>query len=68
MQTNIGIFDRVVRGAFAVLVGVLYLLGSLPGTLAVTLGTVALVLLATAAAGWCPLYAITGIRTHKQTP
>jgi hypothetical protein len=58
--------DRVLRGAFAVLVGVFYLLGTLSGPLALALGLVAVVLLVTSAVGWCPLYALTGIKTFKR--
>ena len=62
------VIDRVLRGAFAVLVGVFYLLGTLTGTLAAVLGVVAVVFMATAVGGWCPIYALAGVGAVKETP
>jgi hypothetical protein len=58
MKTNEGGFDRALRA-----VGGIALIGlALTGTIGVW-GWIGVVPLATAAMGWCPLYAVLGINT-----
>ena len=68
MQKNMGSIDKKVRILFAVTIGVLYFTGGLSGTLAIILGIVAIVFIATSFVGFCPLYTILKISTvvHNQ--
>lgn len=65
MKKNMGMIDRVLRTALAVVVAALYLAGQLTGTAAVILGVLAVIFLATSVAGFCPVYALLGISTFK---
>jgi hypothetical protein len=58
MTNNIGGIDRVLR----VLVGVVLVALAVTGTIGAW-GWIGLVPLATAALGWCPLYAVLGFST-----
>lgn len=65
MKTNVGSADRAVRALVGVaLLGLLFLL---EGN-ARFVGLAGLVPLLTAAAGFCPLYALLGIRTCEAKP
>ncbi len=63
MTVNEGTLDRTVRAVVGVLLVAAWLLGWLTGTLAVVLGIVGIVLLATAAVGFCPMYRLLGMNT-----
>lgn len=63
MTVNEGTLDRTVRAVVGVLLVAAWLLGWLTGTLAVVLGIVGIVLLATAASGFCPMYRLLGMNT-----
>jgi len=67
MKTNMGAIDRGVRLIFAVAVGVMVVTGVLTSTLAMVLGALALIMLLTAAIGWCPLYLPLHVSTRKST-
>jgi len=56
MRKNMGIIDRVIRTALAVLVAVLYFTGQISGTAALVLGIFAVIFVITSAIGFCPLY------------
>jgi hypothetical protein len=56
MTKNMGNFDRWLRVILAISVGVLYFANLISGTAALILGILALILLATAIVGFCPLY------------
>jgi K+-transporting ATPase A subunit len=60
-----GTTDRIVRTILAVLVGILYFTGQIGGTLALILGILAIVFLATSLVGVCPLYMPFRISTRK---
>lgn len=66
MPKNVGTIDRVVRFLFAVVVAVLYFGGFISGTLALILGILAIVFLATSIVGFCPIYALLNLSTRKQ--
>ena len=66
MTKNIGSTDRIIRLLVAVGVGALYFTNSISGTLAVVLGIVALVLVATSVVGFCPLFKLLNISTLKK--
>ena len=63
MTVNEGTLDRTVRAIAGVLLVAAWLLGWLSGTFAVVLGIVGVVLLLTAAVGFCPLYRVLGMNT-----
>ena len=65
MKTNVGTIDRLIRFIFAVAVGVLILAGVLKGAVAIGLGALGVIMLATAAFRWCPLYLPVHISTKK---
>lgn len=66
MESNINSLDRIIRVILAVLVGVLYFANLISGTLAIVLGVVAIIFLATSLINFCPLYSILGISTRKK--
>lgn len=66
MKMNMGMIDRVIRVALAVVVGLLIVTGQLSGIWAIILGVLALVFVLTSAVGFCPLYAPFGIRTRAR--
>jgi hypothetical protein len=66
MKTNMGLVDRIVRAALAVVVLILYLAGQITGVADVVLGILAVVFLATSVVAFCPLYLPLGISTKKK--
>ena len=58
MKKNVGTIDRAIRALLAV-----YFLGALQGTLGIVALVAGIVMLATAAMGWCPPYSLLGINT-----
>ncbi|MCU0823572.1 MAG: DUF2892 domain-containing protein [Leptospira sp.] len=56
MYQNMGIYDRGARFAAGILLAVLFFTGVVGGTVAIVLGVVGLVLVATSAIGFCPAY------------
>ena len=67
MNKNVGSADRVIRTLVGLAIGVLIIGGQVTGTLAVILGILAVVLLATSTMGFCPLYAALKIKTMKRS-
>ena len=65
MRKNVGTGDRVIRGLAAVTIVALLVAGVLRGAAGIVFGILAVVLLGTAAVGFCPLYWILGISTRK---
>jgi hypothetical protein len=63
MVKNMGTADRVVRVLLAIVVGILYFMGTISGAAAVILGIVALAFLVTSMIGYCPAYAPLGVNT-----
>lgn len=66
MKKNMGMMDRGIRIAGAILVAVLYFTGVISGTAALILGILAVILVVTSFVGFCPLYVPLGIRTNKE--
>lgn len=66
MKKNMGNADRIIRTILALLVGVLYYMGIISGTLAIVLGILAVVFLLTSLVGTCPLYMPFGLSTCKE--
>ncbi|OHD72088.1 MAG: hypothetical protein A2W19_16595 [Spirochaetes bacterium RBG_16_49_21] len=66
MIKNMGIVDRVIRIAVAILIAVLYYTGQISGTAAIILGIVALAFIATSLVGFCPVYKLFSLSTLKK--
>lgn len=58
MKTNVGGLDRIIRAVLGALLVALTLMGTIG-----VWGWIGVVLLGTAAIGWCPPYQILGINT-----
>lgn len=65
MTKNMGSADRIIRTIVAIALGVLILTGNVTGWLAIVLGIVGVVFLATSAVSVCPLYSPLKISTIK---
>jgi hypothetical protein len=61
-----GTLDRVVRTVVALAIGALYFTGKISGTVAVVLGSFAVVFLVTSLVSRCPLYVPLGLSTRKE--
>lgn len=66
MQKNMGLTDRVIRIAIALIIGGLYFGGVLTGTLGLVLMAFAAIFLLTSFVNFCPLYVPFGIKTCKK--
>ena len=64
MTKNMGTLDRVIRTIVALTIVGLYLSGRISGTLALVLGIVAAIFLATSSIGVCPGYLAFGFSTR----
>jgi len=65
MKKNMGNLDRIIRIAAAVIIGILYASHVINGTVAIILGVVALIFIATSFVSFCPLYAPFKLSTYK---
>jgi len=65
MKKNMSNTDKLIRVVIAVILGVLYYLDYIGGTLAYVLMGVAIILLLTSLVNFCPLYRLLGISTCK---
>ncbi|HHL52772.1 MAG TPA: DUF2892 domain-containing protein [Flammeovirgaceae bacterium] len=66
MKANMGGADRAIRLIIAIVLGVLYYMGVISGTLGIVLLVVAAVFLLTSLVSFCPLYPLLGISTKKK--
>lgn len=66
MKKNMGTTDRIVRTLLAIIAIILYLTGTLTGTLGIVLVVVGVVFLLTSVLGFCPLYTLFRINTCKK--
>ncbi len=66
MKKNMGGADRMIRIIIAIVVGVLYYMETISGTLGTVLLVLAGVFLLTSFINFCPLYTILGINTGKK--
>lgn len=67
MTKNMGSFDRTLRTIAALVVGGLYVAGTISGATAIILGAIAVIFLLTSFVGTCPLYAPFGLSTRSKT-
>jgi len=65
MKKNMGKFDRLIRTMIAIVVGILYFMDIISGTLAIVLGILAIVFLLTSFFSICPLYMPFGLSTKE---
>ena len=65
MKINMGAVDRIIRTVLAIIVAILYLTGQITGIALTVIGIIALIFLLTSSVGYCPLYQILNISTHK---
>ncbi len=61
-----GSTDRIIRIAIAVLIAILYFTNTINGTLALVLGTFAIIFVLTSFISFCPLYFPFGFSTLKK--
>lgn len=66
MKKNMGLADRMIRILVAVIVAALYFTHVISGTLAIALGILAIVFVATSLVSFCPLYLPLGINTCEK--
>ena len=63
MKKNVGSIDRAIRAVAGVVLLAVYFLGLLQGAAGLVALAAGIVMLGTAAIGWCPPYALLGINT-----
>ena len=70
MQKNVGTIDRAIRAVVGIALLAAYFLGAVGGTMGIVALVIGIVMLGTAALGWCPPYSLLGINTCgvKQGP
>jgi len=66
MKNNMGAADRIIRFILAVLILILYLTGTISGTLAIILGIISIVFVITSFIGFCPAYVPLKLSTKKK--
>jgi len=64
MEKNVGTVDKIMRLIVSIVIIAAYLLGMLPG-LAGLLLVVSGMLISSSVSGYCPMYAIIGVKTNK---
>ncbi len=65
MKKNMSSTDSVIRIIIAALITVLFFTKIITGTFAIVMIIVAAIFLATSVIGFCPLYALIGVKTCK---
>ena len=68
MQANMGTADRAIRTLVAVGIAALYFTHRISGTVAIVLGVVAVIFVATSLVRVCPAYLPFGLSTCKPGP
>lgn len=68
MEKNMGSVDRTIRILAALVIAILLLTGQIQGIVAIVVGVLAVVFLATSVVSFCPLYLPFKISTRKETP
>ncbi|HRG53390.1 MAG TPA: DUF2892 domain-containing protein [Bacteroidia bacterium] len=66
MKKNMGLADKIIWLLIVTAIAILYFTGVIHGALAMILGIIAVVFVATSVMGYCPLYLIFGISTIKK--
>jgi hypothetical protein len=63
LSQNVGTADRVARLGLGAVLGVLLLAGIVAAPLSYLVGVLSVIMLATGALGFCPIYRVVGMRT-----
>lgn len=63
MKKNVGTIDRTIRGIAGIVLVAAFSLGAIQGVLGIVGLVFGIVLIGTAAMGWCPPYTLMGINT-----
>jgi hypothetical protein len=66
MKKNMANADRVIRVIIAVILGALYLNGTISGILGIVLLVLSIVFVFTSLVSFCPIYGLLGISTLKK--
>lgn len=66
MKKNMGSTDKIIRILFALVVAVLFYTKTVEDTLALVLGILATIMVATSFISFCPLYLPFGLSTRKK--
>lgn len=66
MKQNMGTVDRIIRIVAALAIAVLAYVNLISGTVAIVLGVLAAVFIATSFVGFCPLYLPFGLSTRPK--
>jgi hypothetical protein len=66
MKKNMGNTDRIIRILVALVIAALYFTHVITGTLALVLGALAIIFIATSFLSFCPLYLPFGINTCEK--
>lgn len=65
MKANMGVTDKTIRVLIAITVGILIYTNVIAGTWAIVAGILSIIFVLTSMIGFCPLYAILGVKTCK---
>lgn len=66
LNKNMGTPDRIIRLVIAAVIAILLITGNLSGLLAIILGLLAVIFVATSVISFCPLYLPLGLSTRKE--
>ena len=66
MKKNMGTVDKTIRVIVAAVIGLLYYLDVISGTLAIVLMVFAIIFIVTSLISFCPLYTLFGMNTCKK--
>jgi len=66
MKPNMGMIDKIIRIAAAILIAVLFYTGVISGTLGIVLLVFAGIFVLTSLISFCPLYPMLGMNTRKK--
>ena len=66
MKANMGSADKIIRILLAIVVVILYYTDQISGTAAIILLIVAGIFILTSIVGFCPIYKVFGISSHKK--
>jgi hypothetical protein len=63
LTQNVGTLDRIARLGLGAVLGVVFLAGIVAAPLSYLVGALSVIMFATSALGFCPIYRIVGVRT-----
>lgn len=66
MKKNMGSVDKIIRIIVAIVFGILYFTGAVPGTAGIVLLVLGIVFILTSLISFCPLYVPFGIKTFRK--